>query len=76
MVLYRRLEYGRWARNHPECLGALEGVVVGKQCDIHAIAPMKGMLMPVLDVVELLSIWYIDDLQSSDAFDLDIDIGG
>ena len=51
-------------------------VVVGKQRHIHAMAPMNVMLMPVIDVVELLSIRYIGDLQSSDAFDLDIDIGG
>ena len=40
------------------------------------MSSMKVTLVPVLDVVELLSIQYIDDLHSSDTFDLDVDIGG
>jgi hypothetical protein len=67
MVLYRRLEYGRWAGNYPGR---------GEQDHIHAISSMKVTPVPVLDVEEILSIQYIDDLQSSDAFDLDVDIGG
>jgi len=48
----------------------------GEQGHIHSMSSMKVTLVPVLDVVELLSIQYIDDLHSSDTFDLDVDIGG
>ena len=37
---------------------------------------IKVTLVLVIDVVEILSIQYIDDLQGSDALDLDVDIGG
>jgi len=75
VVLRRRLKHGGWAGNYPGCMGALEGVVVGKLCQIHPTVSMKVTLVPMLDTVKLLSIQHIN-LHGSDAFDLDVDITG